>query len=157
MTPVTLTGVLADRDAWTAERCSMAAALEVVGKRASLLLLREAAYGATRFDELARRTGLSEAVVAARLRELVDDGLFARVPYREAGARTRQGYELTQKGRELLVALVALMRWGDRWVAQDGGLVDLRHAGCGGRVEAQLRCEHDHHVALDDVELAVRR
>jgi DNA-binding HxlR family transcriptional regulator len=157
MATIALTGALADRDAWTAERCSMAAALGVVGKRATFLLMREAAYGATRFDEFVRRSQLSEAVVAARLRELTDEGLFERVPYRDEGARTRQRYELTDKGRDLLVVLLALMRWGDRWVAQDGGPVTLRHTGCGGRVEVQLRCEHDHEVAPDEVEVATRR
>jgi len=157
MATIALTGVLADRDTWTADHCSMAAALGVVGKRATFLLLREAAYGATRFDEFVRRAQLSEAVVATRLRELTDEGLLERVPYREEGARTRQGYELTEKGRELLVVIVALMRWGDRWVAPDGGRVDLHHTGCGGRVEARLQCEHDHDVEPGDLELAVRR
>jgi DNA-binding HxlR family transcriptional regulator len=155
MAPVTLAGPLADRDAWSADRCSMAAALQVVGRRASLLLLREAAYGATRFDEFARRSGLSEAVVAARLRELVDDGLLERVPYREPGERTRHGYALTAAGRELFTAIVALMQWGDRWAARDGGPVRLAHEGCGGRVRAELRCEHGHEVVLDDVALAL--
>src|SRR5437763_361553 len=97
---VRLTGTLEPREAWTADRCSIAKSLEVVGTRSTLLILREAFYGATRFDEFAGRVGLSEAVTAARLRELVDEGLLERQPYREPGQRTRQGYRLTEKGAE---------------------------------------------------------
>src|SRR4051812_44316667 len=152
-----LTGALEPRDAWTADACSMAAAIGVVGKRASLLILREAFYGATRFDEFARRVGISEPVAAARLKELVDDGLLERVPYREPGQRTRDGYRLTPKGAELFPVLVALMQWGDRWVHDDGGPVELLHRGCGEPVSAEVRCAAGHAVQPGDLDLARRR
>ena len=91
MSSVRLTGALADRDSWTAESCSLAAALEVIGRRATMLLLREAVYGARRFDEFVRRAGFTEAVTAARLRELVDEGLLERHPYQDPGQRSRAG------------------------------------------------------------------
>jgi hypothetical protein len=61
---------------------------------------------------------------------------------------------MTDKGAELLPVLVALMQWGDRWLQRRGAPVELRHEGCGARVSAQLRCEDDHRVALDELELA---
>ena len=67
---VRLTGELEPRDAWRATRCSIAGALDVVRTKSAMLLLREAFYGSARFDELVRRTQLSEPVVAARLKEL---------------------------------------------------------------------------------------
>jgi DNA-binding HxlR family transcriptional regulator len=151
---VHLTGELDPRDGWAATRCSVAAALGVVGKRSSLLLLREAFYGATRFDEFARRVGISEPVAAARLRELVDEGLLVREPYREQGQRTRHGYRLTPKGAELFPVLVALMQWGDRWVHEDGGPVELRHHGCGEPVGVEVRCAAGHRVGPGDTDLA---
>jgi DNA-binding HxlR family transcriptional regulator len=154
MTTVALTGPLADRDRWSADRCSMAAALTVVGRRSTLLLLREAFYGTRRFEAFARRVGLSEAVTAARLKELVDDGLLERVPYREPGARTRSEYVLTEKGSELFPVLMALMRWGDRWVAEDGGPITAHHVGCGAPVEVELRCAAGHRVGPADVGVA---
>ena len=112
-----------------------------------MLVLREAFYGATRFDEFAERTGLSEPITSARLRELVAAGLLRREPYQEPGARTRQLYRLTEMGAELLPALVALMQWGDRWLQADGRApIELHHEECGGRVHAELRCEHGHRV-----------
>jgi DNA-binding HxlR family transcriptional regulator len=132
----------------------MARALEVVSSRSALLILREAFYGTTRFDEFAERVGISEPVAATRLRELVDEGLLQREPYREPGQRTRMAYQLTEKGAELLPVLVSLMQWGDRWLAPDGPPVMLRHRDCGETVRAELRCGAGHQVCADDLELA---
>jgi DNA-binding HxlR family transcriptional regulator len=147
--PIRMTGVLEPRSGWTATRCSLAKALEIVHTRSAMLVLREAFYGATRFDEFSERTGLSEPVTSARLRELVQAGLLRREPYQEPGSRTRRLYRLTDMGAELLPALVALMQWGDRWLQPDGRApIELHHAdeGCGARVHAELRCEHGHAV-----------
>jgi DNA-binding HxlR family transcriptional regulator len=154
---VEMTGSLDPRSGWTASRCSIAKSLDVVGARSAFLILREAFYGTTRFDDFAERVGISESVAAARLRELVEEGLLEREAYREPGQRTRHQYRLTAKGADLLPALVALMQWGDRWLADDAGPVELRHRDCGERVGVELRCAADHHVASGELELAVRR
>src|SRR3954452_16307212 len=122
MDPVVhLTGALDPRSGWTADRCSIAKTLEIVGARSSFLILREAFYGTTRFDDFAERVGISESVAAARLRELVEDGLLEREDYQEPGQRTRQRYRLTDKGPDLFPALAALMQWGNRWIDERGG------------------------------------
>lgn len=154
---VRMAGVLEPRSGWAADRCSIAAALDVVSTRSAFLILREAFYGTARFDDFAQRAGISEPVAAARLRELVAAGLLEREPYREPGQRARQQYRLTRKGAELLPALVALMQWGDRWLDDDGGPVELRHRDCGERVGVQLRCAADHRVEAGQLELAVAR
>jgi DNA-binding HxlR family transcriptional regulator len=152
-----MTGKLEPRSGWTADRCSIAKALDVVAARSAFLILREAFYGTTRFDDFAERVGLSESVTAARLRELVDDGLMEREAYRDPGQRTRRRYRLTEKGADLLPVLVALMQWGDRWLADGKGPVELRHRDCGERVGVELRCAAEHHVAPGEIELAARR
>jgi DNA-binding HxlR family transcriptional regulator len=152
-----MTGVLEDRSVWNPEHCSMAAALGVVRNRASFLIVREALYGATRFEEFVDRTRLSEPVCAARLRELTDAEILAREPYQEPGQRTRSAYRLTEKGAELLPVLVALMEWGDRWEQDRGAPVEIRHTNCGGHVSAELRCSHDHAVSTDELELVALR
>ena len=126
-----LTGPLDPREGWAATRCSIARAMQVVGTRSAFLLLREAFYGTTRFDDFAERVGISQPVAAARLRELVDEGLLEREPYQQPGQRTRMQYRLTDKGAELFPALAALMQWGDRWLGPSG--VELRHRDCGRR------------------------
>jgi len=151
---VRLVGVLAARDEWSAEPCSMAAALEVLATRSAFLILREAFYGAARFDEFVGRVRISEAVAAARLRELVDDGLLAREPYQDPGQRTRHGYRLTAKGADLFPVLVALIQWGDRWREDGDGPVELSHAGCGARVGVELLCTEGHAVEPADLVLS---
>ena len=154
---VRMTGVLDPRGDWEATSCSIARALAVVSTRTAFLLLREAFYGATRFDEFVARAGASEPVTAARLRELVDAGLLVKEPYKEPGERTRQGYRLTDKGHDLLPVLVALMQWGDRWEHDDDGPVRLQHTSCGASVHAELRCEAGHRVGRGELELAYNR
>jgi DNA-binding HxlR family transcriptional regulator len=152
-----MTGALEPRGNWTADRCTIAKALEVISTRSAFLILREAFYGTTRFDDFAERAGISEPVAAARLRELVAEGLLEREDYREPGQRTRQRYRLTPKGTDLFPALAALMQWGDRWLDDRGGPVELRHHGCGEPVSVQLRCAAGHTVTSDELDLARRR
>jgi DNA-binding HxlR family transcriptional regulator len=152
-----MTGSLEPRGGWTADGCTIAKALDEIPTRSAFLILREAFYGTTRFDDFARRVGISEPVTAARLRELVDHGLLEREDYREPGQRTRQRYRLTEKGADLLPALVALMQWGDRWLDDRGGPVELRHRDCGEAVSVELRCAAGHSVGADELDLARRR
>lgn len=154
---IAMTGVLDPRSSWQADRCSIAKALEVVHTRSAFLVLREAFYGATRFEEFTQRTGLSEPVTATQLRELTADDLLAREPYQEPGQRTRQLYRLTEMGADLLPALVALMQWGDRWLQGGRAPVELHHSGCGAIVTAQLRCAQDHAVGPGEIDLVAPR
>jgi DNA-binding HxlR family transcriptional regulator len=152
-----LTGSLEPRGAWEADGCTIAQALDVIPTRSAFLILREAFYGTSRFDEFAQRVGISEPVTAARLRELVENGLLKREDYQEPGQRTRQRYKLTEKGADLFPALVALMQWGDRWLDDRGGPVELRHRDCGEPVAVELKCAAGHTVGPDELDLARRR
>jgi DNA-binding HxlR family transcriptional regulator len=151
-----MTGVLDPRSGWGApgQRCPIARTLDAIGTKSTYVLLREAFYGATRFEEFVSLTDLSEPVVASRLREMTDQGLLERVPYREPGKRSRNGYRLTDKGSELLPVLVAMMQWGDRWTSGDRpSRTELAHTGCGSAVHAALRCEAGHDVHLGELDL----
>ncbi len=154
---IRLTGLLDPRESWTAEACTIAKALEVVSTRSAFLILREAFYGTARFDDFSQRVGISEPVTAARLRELVQQGLLEREDYREPGQRTRQHYRLTEQGADLFPVLVALMQWGDRWLDDRGGPVALLHRGCGERVGVDVRCAAGHDVGPGEIDLASRR
>jgi DNA-binding HxlR family transcriptional regulator len=153
-----LEGPMADRDSWQAgERCTIGRALEIVGTRSAMLLMREAYYGTTRFDDFARRVGITEAVAATRLKELVAAGLLGRQPYREPGQRTRHEYRLTEMGRDLMPAALALMQWGDRYLTSSrSGPVQLRHAECGAEVAVEVRCAQGHQVPLEDLAASFR-
>jgi DNA-binding HxlR family transcriptional regulator len=121
-------------------------ALELVGTRSTMILMREIYYGGRRFDELARRTGLTEADTSQRLKRLVDAGLLQRHPYREPRQRTRYEYVLTDLGRALFPVFVALTEWGAR-LGNEGG-VELIHADCGSPLRAVVQCAKGHEVPL---------
>lgn len=150
-----LTGRLLPRQNWSDELCSVRRALKVAGNTSALLIMREAFYGTSRFDDFAERVGISEPVAAARLRDLVDEGLLERVAYREPGQRGRMGYRLTDKGAGLFPVLVALMQWGDRWLAPGGPPVELRHRGCGEPIQAELHCAAGHQPEVEELDLTV--
>ncbi len=113
--------------------------------------MREAFYGTRRFDDFARRLGMSPSSLATRLCALVDDGLLTRVAYREAGARTRYEYVLTAKGEALLPALVALLRWANDYLPRGEHHLDLVHVGCNAPVQTQIRCRLGHDVTLREL------
>ncbi|MEP6478042.1 MAG: helix-turn-helix domain-containing protein [Rhodoglobus sp.] len=91
--------------------CSIARSLEVLGEKWTLLVVREAFWGSTRFSEFQSSLGVSTDILTARLATLVDAGVLERRSYREEGARERSSYHLTESGRELRVVLGALASW----------------------------------------------
>ena len=119
--------------------CSIAGTLDVIGDRWSILILRDAFRGVRRFDELQRDLGIARNILTDRLQKLVDHGVLMRRPYQTRPARYE--YRLTPKGRDLSPALVALMRWGDTWLAGDEGppLV-LTHRECGAPLDQAFVC-----------------
>jgi DNA-binding HxlR family transcriptional regulator len=122
--------------------CSIAQALEVVGEWWTLLIVRDAFLGITRFDDFAKRLGIARNVLTARLDTLVDADVLERVPYEE-GARTRYDYRLTKKGRALWPVMVTLRQWGDEWITGKGHEpVLLEHTTCEHTVTAHLVCDH---------------
>jgi DNA-binding HxlR family transcriptional regulator len=133
--------------AFRVDNCSIERALAVVGEKWTFLVLREAFSGVRRFADMQLLTGAPRQVLSARLARLVDEGLLAKVPYREPGQRQRDEYRLTDAGRDLYPLLVALMHWGDRYLADQGAPVVLTHRGCGAPIEQYLRCADGHEVA----------
>jgi DNA-binding HxlR family transcriptional regulator len=150
-----LTGTLTDRDSWRARHCSIDKAMGVVGTRSAMLILREAFYGATRFDEFARRVGITDAVASARLRELTDAGIFVKVPYREPGSRVRNEYQLTEMGRDLLPVVLGLMQWGNRYLQDDGGPLRLNAVDDGTPVTVEVRSADGERLGSDDIAVSV--
>lgn len=94
-------------------RCSIARSLDVLGQKWSLLIVREAMWGRTRFSEFRERLGVAPDVLTDRLSRLVEAGILDRRSYREDGARERTEYVLTDAGRDLRPVLAALVEWGD--------------------------------------------
>jgi DNA-binding HxlR family transcriptional regulator len=131
--------------------CSIARALEVVGDRWTLLILRDTAFRARRFDDLQGSLGLARNVLTERLQRLCDDGLLERQLYQERPARYE--YAQTQKGRDLFPVLAALIQWGDKYRAPNGPPRVIRHRGCGGAVVLKSCCATcGAQLTFDDIE-----
>jgi len=123
------------------ENCSAARALEMVGERWSLLIIRNAMFGGmTRFTEFQRALGIAPNILASRLEWFVEAGLMRTRPL--AGGHETHEYVLTPKGLDLQSVIVALSAWGDRWAAPQGPPILYEHEGCGGPIHQHLRCEN---------------
>jgi DNA-binding HxlR family transcriptional regulator len=132
-------------------QCSIERALHVVGERWSLLILREAFGGATRFEQFKVSLGVSSDILTARLTTLVEYGVLERRPYREPGRRERSEYVLTEAGRDLQVVLGALGQWGDRHLPRPQGPSIERRSSTGQLVRLCYLDESDREVPPAEV------
>ena len=117
--------------------CTIADALEVVGDRWSLLIVRELFYAQQRFTEIVRNTGAPRDIAAARLRKLVEHGVITREQYSEHPPR--HAYRLTAAGRDLAPVLLTLKRWGQQHVRHGADPMRFDHT-CGHEFVAQVHC-----------------
>jgi DNA-binding HxlR family transcriptional regulator len=106
------------RKEFTNMNCSIARALDQVGEWWTLLIVRECTQGTKRFDEFQSELGIARNILTTRLERLIELGIMERFPLEERA--NTDGYRLTQKGEELYPVLVALMQWGDKWLAPNG-------------------------------------
>ncbi|WP_433757741.1 winged helix-turn-helix transcriptional regulator [Nocardia sp. CA-135398] len=144
-------GPLADLSAWKPIECSIAKAMDLIGTRSAILILREAYYGTTRFDGFAARVGITDAAASGQLRKLTDAGLLAKRPYQEEGKRTRHEYVLTDMGRDLLPVVLALMQWGDAYLQAGPAPLLLVEESSGAPVRVQVRSETGREIDLEDL------
>lgn len=134
------------------QKCSIARTLTVIGERWTLLILREALAGKTRYADFERKLRLPPDTLADRLSTLVDYGIMIRGSYQEPGQRSRPSYHLTALGRELHIVVGALSDWGDRHLPCEEGPSMLRRARRTGRaVHVGFIDELGYEVHPDDV------
>ncbi|ORB28343.1 winged helix-turn-helix transcriptional regulator [Mycolicibacterium parafortuitum] len=151
-----LQGPLADRSKWSAiGRCPIEKTMALVGTKSAMLLMREAYYGTTRFDDFARRVGITKAATSARLSELVEAGLLTKRPYREPGQRVRDEYVLTEAGTEFMPVVWAMFEWGRRHL--DDSQLRLTHLGCGAQAGVEIVCAEGHPVPPDELGIRLAR
>jgi DNA-binding HxlR family transcriptional regulator len=122
------------------ENCAIARTSAVVGERWVWLILRQAFNGAHRFEEFQRGIGLARNVLVDRMHMLIEQGILEKrvIP----GSLTREEYRLTDKGRALFPAYVALMQWGNEWTGLAAPPVELLHKPCQHRSNPTVVCDH---------------
>lgn len=121
--------------------CSVARTLSVIGDLWTLLILREVFLGTRRFDDFHSRLHVTRHLLADRLKKLVTSGVLRREPYQDRPARYE--YRLTEKGRDLFPVIMALIGWGDRWMAgAEGAPLEIVHRACGKPMTPLLVCSY---------------
>ncbi len=139
---------------YQSERCSIAKTLEIVGDRWTMLIIREAFFGAYRFDDLHRRLGVARTVLSDRLDRLVTEGIVRKERYQDRPARFE--YRLTDKGMDLWPVLMALLFWGDRHAIEGPPPTVVVHRGCGGVPDERRMCSRCR-LALGPRDVQARR
>ncbi|GAB2442299.1 winged helix-turn-helix transcriptional regulator [Nocardia tengchongensis] len=130
--------------------CSIAQCLEVVGEWWTPLIIRDALFGITRFDDFRSRLGIARNVLTQRLEHLVEQGVLAKTPYQDNPVR--YDYRLTDKGRALWTVVMAMRQWGDEWAAPDGPPIQTVHKGCGHVITVRPVCsECGDHLTVKDL------
>jgi DNA-binding HxlR family transcriptional regulator len=128
---------------------SVGAASELLGDRWTFLILREAFFGTRRFNEFAANLGLSRNILQNRLKMLVTQGIFEEHPY--GPSKTRNEYRLTTAGRDIFPIVIALLQWGDKYLADSRGpSIVLQHTRCTNPADPLLVCRACH----EPIELA---
>ncbi|WP_447007836.1 winged helix-turn-helix transcriptional regulator [Saccharothrix isguenensis] len=141
------------RRTYDGQLCSVARTLEVVGERWTLLIVRDALTGISRFDGFLNSLPIARNVLSDRLNGLVDHGILERVQYQDRPPRYE--YLLTGRGRELMSVVTVLMEWGDRHLPIPPGPPAVAgHTGCDGTVKTELVCDScDEHLPSTEVVL----
>ena len=133
----------------------MALACDLLGDRWTMLIVREAFYGVSRFDDLQTDLGIPRGLLSTRLKTLVAKGVLEKHPYREGNARVRHEYRLSARGRELGVALIALMQWGDTHLQDRPSPLSITDRKSGQPLRVALVTPRGRTVAAEDVEFRV--
>lgn len=141
------------RTSFARMQCSLARGLEVMGDWWTPLIVRDLFLGLERFDELAEDLGISRNLLTRRLRSLIDNGIVEKRAYQRRP--TRYAYFLSEAGRDLVPAILALTAWGERWARpSEGSPLRFRHAPCGHEFEAAVCCsECRETITADDVDV----
>lgn len=130
------------------QNCGIAAGLEVIGERWTLLIVRDALLGIRRFEDFQARLGVSRTVLAARLSKLVEEGVMRRERY--SSRPDRFEYLLTERGLELWPVVTAISDWGAGRLEKPPRA--FKHSACGSRITTEVRCpECDVTLAPEDV------
>ena len=133
---------------WSIDTCTIGRAMDILGEKWTVVVLREVFNGVRRFDDMRVRNGIPRQVLTNRLARLVEAGVLRREPYREPGSRVRHEYRLTEKGFDLYPVMIAVSEWGNRYLSDpQGPPLAFAHRDCGAPIHTELHCAEGHRVA----------
>lgn len=149
---------LAHRSPVSLNICHLAKAVEAIGDRWTLLILRSALFGVRRFDDFQSELSIPRTVLSGRLKKLVEAGIMSKDSYRETGKRPRPEYVLTDMGQALQPILIAMTQWGDDWLSAGAQPpMGFTHAAKRQKVRAAFVDEDGLETSLKDMRVSLRR
>ncbi|MGU3310632.1 winged helix-turn-helix transcriptional regulator [Acinetobacter sp. M5A5_2a] len=138
---------------FSADVCGIFQIAEILNDTWTILLLREAFYGVTKFNEFLENTGISKQILSNRLKHLIQLEIFELSIYKEIGVRERKEYLLTQKGRSLNIVLLAMLESGSNFIEADKDVVKVFHKNTNDLLKLKLVDSNDQVVGLENLEL----
>ena len=138
---------------FSSEACGIVKIAEILNDRWTILLLREAFYGVTKFNDFMKNTGISKQILSNRLKHLVELNILKLSLYKEMGTRERQEYLLTSKGRSLNVVLLAMLESGGHFLSEEEPVVKIFQKDQDAALRLKLFNENNQVVSINDVEL----
>ncbi|MBP2603373.1 winged helix-turn-helix transcriptional regulator [Acinetobacter calcoaceticus] len=138
---------------FSADACGIFQIAEILNDTWTILLLREAFYGVTKFNEFLENTGISKQILSNRLKHLIQLEIFELSIYKEIGVRERKEYLLTPKGRSLNIVLLAMLESGSNFIEADKDVVKVFHKNTNDLLRLKLVDSNDQVVSLENLEL----
>lgn len=138
---------------FSADACGIFQIAEILNDTWTILLLREAFYGVTKFNEFLGNTGISKQILSNRLKHLIQLEIFELSIYKEIGVRERKEYLLTPKGRSLNIVLLAMLESGSNFIEADKDVVKVFHKNTNDLLKLKLVDSNDQVVSLENLEL----
>jgi len=138
---------------FSADACGIFQIAEILNDTWTILLLREAFYGVTKFNEFLENTGISKQILSNRLKHLIQLEIFELSIYKEIGVRERKEYLLTPKGRSLNIVLLAMLESGSNFIEADKDVVKVFHKNTNDLLKLKLVDSNDQVVGLENLEL----
>lgn len=140
------------------DTCHLAKAVETVGDKWTLLILRSSLFGVRRFDDYQKELSIPRTVLSGRLSKLVAAGVMAKQSYKEEGKRARPEYVLTDAGEALRPVLMALTQWGDDWVSEGAAPpISFTHAKSRQSVRPAFVDEDGRETKMSEMRISLRR
>ena len=137
--------------------CGMAALAQILGDKWTLLIIRQVFYGVAKFEDMRAELGIPRAVLTGRLNRLLEVNVIKKVPYQQPGQRGRFAYELDGAGKALMPFLMEALNWGDTYLRQKPGAIELIEKGTGGIVTRKFVNENGQLVDDSQVRARIRK
>jgi DNA-binding HxlR family transcriptional regulator len=135
--------------------CGLVKAIGLIGDKWSLLILREVLYGVIRFDDIQKELNIPKSTLSQRINNLVSNGILERNPYKESKSRTRYAYSPTEAGAKLVLPLLSLMQWSDKYINSNNSPLTIVDRDTSEELTVKLSTSDGREVSVDKIKMVI--